>query len=176
MMNDEQIVTKKTLPNNVVIAEVASLLKTQPAVILPVKGYSMLPFIIGDRESVELVLPTKKPLRVNDVVLAWVQSTTTLHLPPSEAPHYFVVHRIVHVDGNFLTLMGDGNVRGTERCSKDDVVALATHVIDSHEHRYYLYTPRRLWLVKKWRQLYKYRRWILAIYKRTWLKIVMRMP
>jgi hypothetical protein len=169
---DHLQVTKKTLPNDVVIAEVARLLQTQPAVILPVRGNSMLPFIIGDLESVELVLPTKAPLRIGDVVLAWVQPTTTLHLPPSEAPHLYVVHRVIAIDGDRLTLMGDGNTCGQEACRVSDVVALATHVIDRHEHRHDLYTPRRQWAVRRWWQLLPVRRWILGVYKRTWLKIL----
>jgi len=171
-MSDEQVTIKKTLPNNVVIAEVARLLQTQPAVILPVKGNSMLPFIIGDIESVELVLPTS--LHVGDIVLAWVTPSQTLNLPPDEAYHLYVVHRIIAIDGQRLTLMGDGNTAGTESCQVSDVDALATHVIDRRERRHNLYTPRRQWLARRWRQLLPVRRWILGVYKRTWLKVLKR--
>ena len=38
----------KTLPTNEVIAGVIKALETVPRVVLPVRGTSMLPFIIGD--------------------------------------------------------------------------------------------------------------------------------
>lgn len=164
MVTETKGIVKKTLPNNLVIAEVAKLLETQPAVILPVKGYSMLPFIIGSKESVELVLP-REPLMRGHVVLAWV------HV--NDGPGHYVVHRIVKVDGKHLTLMGDGNISGTEQCTTDEVVAMATHVVDPKGGRHDLYSPWRLRLVHCWWWLLPVRRWILGVYRRTWLKVVM---
>ena len=86
----------KVLPNNDVIDAVIKMLETCPSVILPVKGYSMLPFIIGDVESVELVRPGL--VKEGDVVLAWINGNR------------YVVHRVIRIDGARLQLMGDGNL------------------------------------------------------------------
>ena len=56
--------TVKTLANNIVIKDAIALVREGRRVVLPVKGFSMNPFIIGDRESVELVSP-HQPLKVS---------------------------------------------------------------------------------------------------------------
>lgn len=148
----------KTLPNNVVIAEVINMLKTCERVVLPVKGYSMNPFIVGGRDSVELVKPLK-PLKDYDVVLAWVDGCR------------YVVHRIVALDGDQVTLMGDGNLNIYEHCRVDEVVAVAEYVVKPNGERRYLYTNGRLRAARWWRSWLPVRRWLLAVYRRTLLKL-----
>lgn len=146
----------KTLPNNEIIAGVIKMLETVPRVVLPVRGNSMLPFIIGDRDSVELVKP--RFVEVGDVVLAWINGNR------------YVIHRVVSIDGDRLRLMGDGNLRGDERCKTSDVVAKAEYVISPHGKRAYLYSPWRVRASRLWWMLKPLRRWILAIYRRTILR------
>lgn len=146
----------KTLPNNEVIAGVISMLETNPRVVLPVKGYSMLPFIIGGVESVELV-KTDAPA-VGDVVLAWINDSR------------YVVHRIIRIEGDRIQLMGDGNLGGNEFCRPSDVAARADYVIDRHGRKRYLYAPWRVRASRLWWALKPIRRIILAVYRRTWLK------
>jgi len=146
----------KTLPNNEVIAGVISVLETNPRVVLPVKGYSMLPFIIGGVESVELVRP--ETVAVGDVVLAWINDSR------------YVVHRIIRIDGDRVQLMGDGNLGGEEYCRRSDVAARAEYVIGRSGRRRYLYAPWRVRASRLWWALKPVRRWILAIYRRTVLK------
>ena len=81
-----------------ILEEVVRLLSEGVSVTLPVDGRSMLPFIIGGRESVILKKPQR--LKKGDVVLAWVENCR------------YVVHRIISIDGNRVTLMGDGNLEG----------------------------------------------------------------
>lgn len=147
----------KILPNNEVITEVIRLLETTPAVILPVKGYSMNPFIIGGLESVELVKP--ETVKVGDVVLAWINGSR------------YVIHRVVSIDGDQIRLMGDGNLSGDEHCLTADVVAKAEYVVSPSGKRSYLYSPWRVRASHLWWRLKPIRRWILAIYRRTILKI-----
>ena len=147
-----------TIDNNQLIGEVKKLLKTFPSVVLPVKGTSMLPFIIGSKESVELVR-WEKDFQIGDIVLAWTKD-------------YYVIHRIIKIDGDDYTLMGDGNIMGTESCKRSDIVAKAEYVVDKHGNKHYLYTPRRCQASKLWNKLKPVRRWILAIYRRTILKII----
>ncbi len=147
-----------TIDNNQLIGEVKKLLKTFPRVVLPVKGTSMLPFIIGSKESVELVR-WEKDFQIGDIVLAWTKD-------------YYVIHRIIKIDGDDYTLMGDGNIIGTESCKRSDIVAKAEYVVDKHGNKHFLYTPRRCQASKLWNKLKPVRRWILAIYRRTILKMI----
>ena len=112
----------KTLPTNEVIAGVIKALETVPRVVLPVRGTSMLPFIIGDVDSVELVKTDR--VEVGDVILAWINGSR------------YVVHRVIKVEGDNVQLMGDGNLGGDERCKVSDVVAKAEYVISPRSSRY----------------------------------------
>ena len=149
-----------------IIREAIRLVEEGVSVTLPVNGSSMLPFIIGGKESVILQQPPKQGgqdgspqsadrLKVGDVVLAWVDGNR------------YVVHRIIRIDGDRVTLMGDGNLVGTERCSLSDVKAIATHVVDSDERPHDLYTSRRKVGVRLWWLLRPIRRYLLAIYRRV---------
>ena len=111
------------------------------------KGSSMLPFIKGDRDSVVLTKPAK-PFEVGDIVLAKVGGR-------------YIMHRIFSVEGNDLTLMGDGNIRGTESCASSDVIGLVTEI---HKENGKVVKPGKGAL---WRTLMPFRRYILAIYKRV---------
>ena len=146
----------KTLPNNDVIAGVITALETVPRVILPVRGISMLPFIIGDLDSVELVKP--QLVEVGDVVLAWINNSR------------YVVHRVIKIDGDNVQLMGDGNLSANEFCKISDVVAKAEYVVSPSGRRAYLYSPWRVRASRFWWKIKPVRRWILAIYRRTILK------
>ena len=61
----------------------------------------MLPFIVGDRDSVRL---RKEPVAVGDAVLAEI------------APGRYVLHRIISLVKDRVVLMGDGNLSGVETC------------------------------------------------------------
>ena len=60
------------MKDNDIIEEAIRLVREGVNVTLPVKGRSMLPFIIGGKESVILHRPVL--IDVGDVVLAWVAS------------------------------------------------------------------------------------------------------
>lgn len=137
--------------DNVILEEAIGLVAEGRKVIFPVNGASMLPFIIGGRESVELESPAE--LCVGDVVLAWVDDCR------------YVVHRIIMIAGNRLILQGDGNTHGVERCGMDDVKAKVTHVVDCHGRRRNLYSPWRRFAARVWYYLRPIRRYLLAIYR-----------
>ena len=150
-------VVHKVLPNNEILRDLIQLVNEGQRVVLPVKGNSMLPFIIGGRESVELVKP--ETVAVGDVVLAWINGNR------------FVVHRIISINGNQVQLMGDGNITADEYCPLSDVKARAEYVIAPNGKRRYLYTPQRLRFSRFWSKLLPVRRWILAFYRRSLLKL-----
>jgi len=141
------------ISDEVIIQEAVRLVNEGVSVTLPVNGWSMLPFIIGGRESVILGKPLQP--KVGDVVLAWV------------IPGRHVVHRIIRIEGEKVTLMGDGNVAGTEHCMLNDVQAIATHVVDAKGRTHFLYNRARRLGAKMWWYMRPLRRYLLAIYRRV---------
>lgn len=136
-MTDEQI-----------IQEAVRLVQDGVSVTFPVKGRSMLPFITGGRESVILQKPGS--LQRGQVVLAQV------------GPDRYVVHRIIKVEPDRITLMGDGNIRGTESCTPANVLAIATHVVDEKGRRRTLDSFIQLAKAHIWYMIRPLRRYILA--------------
>lgn len=132
-----------------IIAEASRLVSEGVSVTIPVKGRSMIPFIVGDRDSVILAKPSRPA--VGDVVLARVDGDR------------YVIHRVVALDGENVTLMGDGNLSATERCSTSDIMALATHTVSTRGKKRYLYTWRLRQSARLWRWLRPVRRWLLPV-------------
>ena len=142
-MTDEQI-----------IQEAVRLVADGVSVTFPVKGRSMIPFIIGGRESVVLQKPDE--IKVGHVVLAEI------------GPEHYVVHRIIRIepDGRII-LMGDGNIRGTESCLPSNVLAIATHVVDEKGQRRTLESKGQMFKAKVWYRIRPLRRIILAVLRRV---------
>ena len=139
--------------DNDVIEEAVRLVQKGVTVTFPVTGQSMLPFIIGGKESVILHRPGL--IAVGDVVLAWVDGNR------------YVVHRIIKLDYDRVTLMGDGNVKGTEHCRLNDIKARVTHVVSADNKKRDLYSRWRVRAAKLWYWLRPIRRYLLAIYRRV---------
>ena len=138
--------------DNGVIEEAVRLVQKGVTVTFPVTGQSMLPFIIGGKESVILHAPGL--IDVGDVVLAWVDGNR------------YVVHRIIKLDYDRVTLMGDGNVAVTEHCRLNDIKARVTHVVSADNKKRDLYSRWRVRAAKLWYWLRPIRRYLLAIYRR----------
>lgn len=136
-----------------IVGEAIRRTANEESVTLPVNGHSMLPFIVGWRDCVILQKPTRP--KVGDVVVAWVEGRR------------YVLHRIIRIEGDRVTLMGDGNIKETEHCRLEDVKALATHVVDVKGKTHDLYNRWRKWAAKVWWYIRPVRRYLLAIYRRT---------
>ena len=139
------------MTDNEIIEEACRLVREGVNVTLPVKGLSMQPFIIGGKESVILHAPGL--IDVGDVVLAWVDGNR------------YVVHRIITLDYDRVTLMGDGNLT-TEHCALGDIKARVTHVVSADNKKRDLYSRWRVRAAKLWYWLRPIRRYLLAIYRR----------
>lgn len=142
---------KVVMRNDLLLPEVARLVAEGESVTLMTKGFSMLPFIRGGRDSVVLVKAEKvKPM---DIVLAEV------------AEGMFVLHRVLEVKDGTVILMGDGNIRGRERCREDKVLAKAVSI--EKENRSIDCSSRsHIFKAKLWRFMLPVRRYLLAIYRR----------
>jgi len=143
-------VAKRLLPNEVLLGEVEWMLAEGREVLMVPKGRSMLPFIRGEVDKVLLSKP--KELEVGDIVLARVD-------------YGYVMHRVVAIDGQEVTLMGDGNLQGREQTTRDQILGVVVEIITPEgQHR----KPTRGWL---WRKLLPFRKYLLKIY-RKWNKIM----
>lgn len=151
----ENHVHVKMLPNDILLGEVRKLVDEGHPVTLRVKGNSMLPFIYGGRDNVRFVKPSQ--YHVRDIALAEVGKGV------------YVVHRIIQIEGDRVTLMGDGNICGKEHCRLADLAGFVECIIreereiDPYSEKY------RRW-DRWWRRLLPVRRWILAVLKRTVLR------
>lgn len=141
---------KELLPNEVMLGEVARLLEEGREVVMKPKGFSMLPFIRGDIDSVALHKPEQ--LKVGDIALARFNGK-------------YILHRVIALEGDKVTLMGDGNLSGTEKGSRSEVFGIVTEII-SPEGRHHKPGKGR-W----WRRLLPVRRYLLKAY-RKWNKLV----
>ena len=136
-----------------IVAEAIQRTENDERVTLPVNGHSMLPFVVGWRDCVILQKPVHP--KVGDVVVAWVEGRR------------YVLHRIIRIDGERVTLMGDGNLNIMETCTLSNVKALATHVVDVKGKAHDLYSGWRRWAARVWWYVRPVRRYLLAIYRRT---------
>jgi hypothetical protein len=141
------------MTDELIIQEAVRLVQDGVSVTFPVKGRSMLPFIFGGRESVILQKPGS--LQRGQVVLAQV------------GPDRYVVHRIIKIEPDRITLMGDGNICGTESCTPSNVLAIATHVVDEKGKRRTLESKGQMFKARVWFRIRPLRRIILAVLRRT---------
>ena len=134
-----------------ILSEAIRLVGEGVEVIFPVNGRSMRPFIEGGRDSVLLVKPVDvKPM---DVVLAKTEDNR------------YVVHRVLEIAGDRVTLMGDGNLQGREICECKNIYAKVTHVVTPNGKRHALYTPFIQFVQKLWVSLLPLRRYLLKLYR-----------
>lgn len=139
------------VPNGILLPEVEKLLNEGATLTLKVKGNSMLPFIVGGRDSV--VLAKAGSLQEGDMVLARL------------ADRQYVLHRIVRLQGEEVTLMGDGNLHGTEHCRPADICG---KVIRLQRNGRYIEVdaPSERRKAALWQRLRPVRRYLLAAYRR----------
>ena len=155
--------------NDDFFSDVLSILEMEPAI--PVKGYSMLPFIRGGKDLVVLE-PLRREPAVDDIVLFYVG--------PKDTGRY-VMHRIVGIDGDRVDIMGDGVPRNHEHVTKRCLLARAKTILRNGDGKvnsfnYSVlpsgvrsvdpYSPGELRKVHFWQWLGPFRRYLLFIYKR----------
>ena len=138
------------LSDNQILSEAIRLVESGVSVTFPVNGRSMLPFIVGGRESLVLVKP--ESVKVGDVVLAYVDKSR------------YVIHRVVKLNGSHIVLMGDGNLALREYCELPDIKALATHVVNASGKKRFLYARHRKFAARLWSLCLPIRRYLLKIY------------
>lgn len=94
------------IPNAILIPELIKLMDEGHTVTISLKGNSMRPYLENERDKG--LITVAKDFSVHDVVLAEV------------SPKRYVLHRIIRIDGDDVTLLGDGNI-ACEHCKRKDV-------------------------------------------------------
>ena len=146
------------LSNAEFLPEIVKLMDEGHTVTLRLRGFSMRPFLEDNRDKALMTKATNP--KVGDPVLAEVD------------PKHFVLHRIISIDGDHVTLRGDGNL-SDERCTLADVKGAVIGFYrkgrttldrtDGWKWRTYSFF---------WMRLYPVRRYLLAFYRRIWLKFI----
>ncbi len=147
---------QKTFSNAQLLPEVVKMLNEGHTVTLPLKGYSMRPFLENGRDKALLI--KVQHLKKGDPVLAEVRRG------------HYVLHRIVAIHSNRVVLCGDGNL-ANEYCRQEDVRASVIGFyrkgrttldrIDGCKWRIYSMI---------WVNLRPFRRILLGVYRRFWIK------
>lgn len=134
---------KRTVDSHAFLEEAARLLEEGREVLFTPFGTSMLPFIRGGEDRVRLKkLPSVSP---GDIVLA-------------RLPGRHVLHRVIGMEGEELTLMGDGNLSETECCRLQDVLGTVTEIQKGSR----TVVPGKAGF---WRAARPIRKYILAVYR-----------
>ena len=131
----------RSVDNFATFSVVRDILLEGGDVTIAVNGQSMLPFFRSGSKV------TLRPIKAEDykkyaVVFA-------------DAGGRFVIHRIINIEGQMVTLLGDGNYNSTETMPKDRVYG----VIDC--------SKSHIFFAKIWLWLRPVRRFPLAIFRRV---------
>lgn len=131
----------RTIANRELFAIVRDTLLEGKTVRVAVNGQSMLPFFRSG-STITLRPVREEDLRKYSVVMA-------------DAGHAFVVHRIIEVGEDTITLLGDGNIYGTEHVTRDKIYG----VVDC--------SALHIFFAKLWLWMRPVRRFPLAIFRRV---------
>ena len=156
-MTDDIRINEVQFPNAILLPEIVKMLNEGHTVTLRLKGFSMRPFLEDGRDKALLTKPVN--LKVGDPVLAEIE------------PKHFVLHRIISIQGDDVVLRGDGNL-GTEQCKLKDVQGAVIgfyrkgrETLDRTDGlKWHIYS----WF---WTRLFPIRRYLLAFYRRIWLRL-----
>lgn len=131
----------RTIANRELFAIVRDTLLEGSTVRVAVNGQSMLPFF---RSGSTITL---RPIKEGDI--------RKYNVVMADAGNAFVVHRIIEVGEEYVTLLGDGNYLGTERVTRDKIYG----VIDC--------SALHIFFAKIWLWMRPVRRFPLAIFRRV---------
>lgn len=132
--------------NDILIPEFERLLQSGHMVEFAPRGVSMRPFIEGGRDKV--ILRTCHEPKVGIIVLARANGT-------------YVLHRIYKIKGEQIILRGDGNLKGQEVCTFEDIIGRVVRMKGRDGKR------KRLTKARIWRHLPTCVKWfVLKVYSK----------
>jgi signal peptidase I len=168
-----------TLSNDKYFKEVKRLVRSGYAVRMKVRGSSMSPLIVNDRD--DLVVSPCEPLLVSrgDIILA--HAYAYIKGKRSKYPIY-ILHRVIKVqksnscmDANcnkVYILRGDGNCKGKEICSDRDIIGSVSSIIrypNNHPEGANIANDSYTWWIffTIWEMLFPFRRLLLHIFSKV---------
>lgn len=108
---------QRVISNDEFFGHICSILSSGETVRLKVKGYSMTPVIINERDEVILAPCSICAPHKNDIVLFKEPKTGT-----------YILHRIVGKRKEIFIIRGDGNPFGKESCRMEDIAGVVTKI------------------------------------------------
>ncbi|ATL43846.1 S24/S26 family peptidase [Elizabethkingia sp. HX WHF] len=107
---EKKILSKRIIPNDLFFEQVKERLNAGQKVKIPVAGRSMEPFL-QNGDLVVLKRFEENDLVNGKIVLAYFNNA-------------YVLHRIVRIKENTVTLAGDGNIQQVEIITNKDILAV----------------------------------------------------
>ncbi|MCR5003207.1 MAG: hypothetical protein K5984_02465, partial [Bacteroidales bacterium] len=139
---------KLVIPNDILFAKVQDALDNGSKVVIPIKGYSMRPFLVGNKDLVELEKTDKA--EVDDMVLFRYQGR-------------YVLHRCIAIEDGKTIIQGDGVCGNKEFCPPGEIIAKVTKVLKKGNRETDPYSEKMLRKVHIWRKLAPIRPWLLLL-------------
>ena len=139
-----------------VLEEIRILISEGRQVTIKARGNSMNPFVVDKRDQIKLGPWEDEELKRGAVALV------------KDIKGNYVLHRVILREGDRLTLMGDGNLKGTETAQIPDVIGIMKSV--TRKGREYS-ADSLTWKVYSWlwMGLSPIRRWPLGLWRRLCL-------
>lgn len=153
--------TEKTIKigNDVLFKNIAELIDKGHEATIVVVGHSMEPFFESYRDEIKLSKCNRA--KINDMILAYTTDKR------------YVAHRVIAVNGNIITMRGDGNVYGVEHTTQQDIVGIITAYRRRGRKKFHaMYTWKWKAYSFLWMHLGPMRRWALAIHHHIYLKLI----
>lgn len=150
-----------TIDKAIMMEEIRRLIQEGKTVTLTVKGNSMNPFMVHLRDQLTLGPWKEEDLRVGTVALV------------CDVYGNYLIHRIIKVDKDTVTLLGDGNIIQTETALKSNVIGIM-HAIHRKGRSY---TPKSMtWRIysKIWSVLTPVRRYPLGLWRKIFPQPIMQ--
>ncbi|MDX8573120.1 S24/S26 family peptidase [Elizabethkingia sp. HX QKY] len=110
---EKKILSKRIIPNDLFFEQVKERLNAGQKVKIPVAGKSMEPFL-QNGDLVVLKRFEENDLVNGKIVLAYFNNA-------------YVLHRIVRIREDTVTLAGDGNIQQVEIITNKDILAVVIH-------------------------------------------------
>lgn len=121
--------------NALMMEEIRQLISHGKTVTITVKGNSMNPFIVHERDQITLGPWKKEDLRKGTVALV------------KDSRNTYLIHRIIRIDDETVTLLGDGNIGYTECATLDNVIGIMYSITRKGR----IWRPEdRMWRIYSW--------------------------
>ena len=144
----------KYMDNARFLPEVIALANEGHDVTIPLRGFSMRPFL-EDGRDLAILCKIARPLKVGDIVLAEL------------APGRYALHRIFRLNKTHVQMLGDGNLTPDPIIRHEDVKVLVKAFLRKGSKTPDYVDGKKFQRYSKfWMKVRPARRWLLAVWRR----------